>query len=67
MDEARKIPGVKQVCIVHDVGYELTEIHSSSDRMGFVIVQAEYPQEAIEYCEQALSKIKVIAKRRCGK
>ena len=37
----------------------MNEIRSSVDRVGFVIAQAETPNQAIEICEQAIKKIEV--------
>ena len=58
--EAEKIEGVVQVAIVHGVGEEVGEIKSSVDRVGFVIVQAESAEEAIEVAEKGRKRIEVI-------
>lgn len=57
--EAKKLTGVQQVSIVRNIGEQATEIRSSVDRVGFVIGQAETPEQAIEICETALRKIEV--------
>ena len=59
IDEAKNLPGVQQISIVHGVGEEITEITSSGSRMGFVIAQDENAEKAIADCEQALERIKV--------
>lgn len=59
IQEAKQIPGVKQISIVHDVGSLVGEIHSSVDRVGFVIAQADNQHDAIEICEKALQLIKI--------
>ena len=59
MEEAEKIPGVKQISIVHGVGEEVTEVTSSGARMGFVIAQDENAEKAVADCYEALEKIKV--------
>lgn len=58
--EAHKIPGVKQICFVKNVGDEVHEINSSNERVGFVIAQGETAQQAVEICEKALETIKII-------
>lgn len=57
--EAEKIVGVQQICIVHGIGEEITEVNSSGARMGFVIAQGEDAAAAISSCENALKKIHV--------
>lgn len=59
IEEARKIEGVQQISFVHNVGENVNEIKNSTDRLGFVIAQAETPEQAIRICENALEKIKV--------
>lgn len=62
VDEARAIPGVKQISFVKNVGDEAPEIHGSGDRIGFVIAQAETAEEAVDICEKALDTIKVVVR-----
>ena len=59
IEEVKLVPGVKQISIVHDVGNSVGEIHSSVDRVGFVIAQADNQHDAIEICEKALQLIKI--------
>ncbi len=60
VDEARKLPGVLQVSVVHGPGEDVHEITSSSERMGFVVAQGDDPQDAIGRCEAALKKINIV-------
>ena len=60
IEDARKIPGVKEISIVHPVGDEIGEIGSSTDRVGFVIAQAESAEEAISICEKAINSVIII-------
>lgn len=60
VDEAKSIPGIVQVSIVHNVGEQISEINNSGSRMGFVIAQGNTSKEAIISCEEAIRKIKVI-------
>ena len=57
VEEAKKVPGVKQVTILKGVGEIATELRSSGDRLAFVIAQKDTPEEAIRCCEEALEKI----------
>ena len=58
--DAELVPGVKQVSIVHGIGEKLKEMKSSTDRAGFVVVQTDSVDEAINECEAAISKVHFI-------
>lgn len=60
INEAKKIPGISQISIVHGVGEKVSSIKSSVDRVGFVIAQRDNVVSAIETCEMALKKIKIV-------
>lgn len=64
VEKAEKIPGVKQISIVHGVGETIGEIKSSVDRVGFVITQAQNAQKAVEIAEKGNSTISVITEER---
>ena len=59
VEEARKIPGVKQISIVHGVGEAVTEITSSGDRMGFAVVQADSMDQATAAFAQVNSTVAI--------
>lgn len=59
VEEARVIPGVQEISIVHQVGERIGEIGSSTDRVGFVIAQAETAEEAVKVCEKAMQTINI--------
>lgn len=59
IDEAKKYPGVKEVSIVHSVGETIGDIGSSTDRIGFVIAQAETAEEAIEICKHSMNLVSI--------
>lgn len=59
LGEAEAIDGVKKINIVHNIGKKANEIKNSVDRLGFVIAQADTPEEAIHICEQAIERIRV--------
>ena len=50
---------IQQVSITHDIGETITQIDSSTARMGFVIAQGDSAEEAARMCNSAMSKIKV--------
>lgn len=60
IEEAKTIPGIQQISIVHDCSETITEITSSGARMGFVISQDEDAEKAITACYSALAKIDIV-------
>lgn len=60
IEEARNVAGVQEVSLTKSVGDEVTEIHSSLDRCGFVIAQCDTVAEAIGVCEEACKQISII-------
>lgn len=67
IEKAKKIPGVQQISIVHDVGEEVSNVTSSGSRIGFVIVQGVDAMSSIEICESALNEIDVLIENEKGK
>lgn len=60
VEEAKLLDGVHEVSITKSVGNEVTKIHSSLDRCGFVIAQCDTPNQAIEVCDKAKQMIKIM-------
>lgn len=60
LEEAKQIPGVKQITFTKEIGEESTPIHCSNDRIGFVIVQGKTSDDAACICEKALKTVKVV-------
>ena len=58
VEQAKNIAGITEVTFTKQVGDEVTDIHSSVDRAGFVIAQMDTPSEAIAVCEEAIGKVK---------
>lgn len=58
VEEAKAIPGVREISFTKQIGDQAGEIGSSTDRVGFVIAQAETAAEAVEICEQVLNMVK---------
>lgn len=59
VEEALKIEGVQEISLVKKVGDKNGEIGSSTDRIGFVIAQADTPDEAVKICEKVLEIVKI--------
>ena len=59
VEEASAIEGVKEISFVKKVGDAVGKIGSSTDRVGFVIAQADTPEEAIRICERACGAINI--------
>ena len=51
---------MQEVTITKNIGDEVTEIHSSLDRCGFVISQRDNATEAIEVCDKSKKMIRLI-------
>lgn len=60
MEEAQSINGVQEISFTKNIGDEVTEIHSSLDRCGFVIAQCDSASEAINACEKVKNNINII-------
>lgn len=59
VENANCMKGIQQVSIVHGVGETITQIDSSTARMGFVIAQGDNAEEASQMCIDAMRKITV--------
>ena len=59
VEEAKQLPGVKEVTMTKSVGETSTPIHCSNDRIGSVIAQAATAEEAVKACEKAMKLIKI--------
>ena len=60
VEEAEKLDGVQEITFVKQVGDTVGDIGSSTDRVGFVIAQAESAEEAVEVCERVLQMVKIV-------
>ena len=58
LGKAMSDPNIKHIEIVKKVGDKIIPVHSSGDRVGYVIAQATTPLEAIRASEKALNEIK---------
>lgn len=59
VEEARALDGVKEITFVKNVGDKVDTIGSSTDRVGFVIAQADTAEDAVKVCERAMELIKI--------
>lgn len=59
VEDAQAVDGVQEIAFTKNVGDEVTEIHSSLDRCGFVIAQCDSAEKAIAVCEKAKYLIKL--------
>jgi len=58
IEDAKKIHGVQEISFTKTVGEKTGEIGSSTDRAGFVIVQADSAEAAAVGCETACNVVK---------
>lgn len=58
-DEAAAVDGVREISFTKGVGDTVGEIGSSTDRVGFVIAQADTAEAAVAVCENAQAAIKI--------
>ena len=60
VEEAEKVNGVQEITFVKQVGDTVCDIGSSTDRVGFVIAQADTAEEAVNVCEKVLQTMKIV-------
>lgn len=59
VEDAEKIPGVREIILTKGQGDTVGEITSSTDRIGAVIAQGEDAVCAVEVCRSAEKKVKI--------
>ena len=60
IEDVKKIKGVHQISIVHGIGETVTEIDSSTARMGFIIAQGENADAAASICKKAKDSLNIV-------
>lgn len=60
IEAAETATGIQQICIAHGIGEEIGKIQSSTDRVGFVISQADSAINAIDIAEKAMNHVAFI-------
>lgn len=59
VEEARAVDGVVEVTLTKQVGELSGSIDSSTDRLGYVVAQADTAEDAVGICRDSLGKISV--------
>lgn len=59
VEEAKNIPGVREISFTKQVGDTVGEIGASGDRVGFVITQADDAGNAVRICENVQATISI--------
>lgn len=57
--DVKKMEGIQQVTILKNIGDTIGRFGSSTDRIGYIISQAEKVSKAVEYCREAVERIKI--------
>lgn len=57
VEDAKNLNGVREITFIKNVGNEVNEIRSSVDRCGYVIVQGDTVNEAVEICNKVKRNI----------
>ncbi|MBR7092915.1 MAG: ATP-grasp domain-containing protein [Clostridia bacterium] len=65
-EQARQIPGVREITFTKAAGDPVGEIGSSTDRVGFVIAQGEDAAAAVAACEQAVRTVRIDVEKPAG-
>lgn len=60
VEEIKSMEGIKEVTFTKTIGDMVEDIHSSTDRCGFVIAQANNAENAIKICEEVKLKVKIL-------
>lgn len=60
VDDAKRADGVRAVEFFKQIGDRAVSVHSSADRVGYVVAQADTPQRAMQICELAAKKIQIV-------
>ncbi len=59
VDAAKSLDGVRDIAFVKGVGDTVGDIGSSTDRVGFVIAQADTANDAVRICEKAVDAVSI--------
>lgn len=59
VNKAEQIEGIQQISFVKKIGEKVGKIDSSTDRIGYVIAQADTAENAVEICNRAMKLIKI--------
>ena len=59
VEDAKKMDGVREIAFVKGVGDTVGDIGSSTDRVGFVIAQAESAEQAVSVCRNVCECVRI--------
>ncbi len=59
IEQAEKVENVKEIGFFKHIGDKIEDIHSSADRVGYVVAQADSMADAENACSQAMKNIKI--------
>lgn len=59
LDSARRIEGIREASLIMNIGDFVDDVHSSDDRVGFIIAQSESVNDAVQLCEEAMKCIEI--------
>ncbi len=59
VEEAKAVDGVREISFTKHIGDTVGSIGSSTDRVGFVIAQAETAERAVGVCEKVCNAVKI--------
>ena len=61
LDSASAVSGIKEITITKNINDCISDIHSSTDRVGYVIAQDTDYDRVIEQCNDAINRIVIIS------
>lgn len=59
-EDAMKLEGVREISFTKKIGDRVGSIGSSTDRVGFVIAQADTAEDAIRICERVCDTVEIV-------
>jgi len=60
VEKVKQMDQIKEITFTRNIGDEVPPIHSSLDRVGFVIAQGKNSKEAVHLCDEAIKTIKIL-------
>lgn len=59
LNTVRSLDGIKEISLIKNIGDFVDDIHSSDDRVGFIVAQGENAKKAVHLCEEAKKMIDI--------
>ena len=60
IEDALAVPGVTEISMIMEPGDRMEGIHSSDDRVAYIVTQGENAEDAIRIAEEAMKKLAII-------